>query len=110
MKKRSVRTVLMEARALIKRGWCRGNLYVNGAYCAVGAIRKSSYGCVLPPPYRSRNNLYSKATLAISRALSDSADGKRSASRIQWWNDHQASSQAEVLRLFDKAIKAAEAA
>lgn len=84
---------LREARALIERGWTRGEFQRGERYCAVGAI------CEAAADY-GEYELMRKALWA--------AEPRSKAMGMPNWNDAQ-SSKKPVLAAFDKAIELAEA-
>ncbi len=83
-----VSDVLRAARAKIEKpeNWCQGSFRNGHAYCALGAVRESSYGVIR----------YIEACDVLERL----------AGPIPKYNDSH--THAEVLSLFDRAIATAE--
>ena len=90
-----VQKALVEARALIERGWCQKTVrtFIDGhlRYCAIGAmIEVSGIGeiCTLARPF-------------------EDATGLSSTSEIGHWNDDPSRTKADVVAAFDRAIEIA---
>jgi hypothetical protein len=98
----SVADKLREARALIERGWTRGELERGGRVCVLGAIHKATQ---LPDDdwFLSPPNLRLRCweTFAIAAGVNSRPFC------IANWNDKQPSKKP-VLATFDKAIELAE--
>ncbi len=93
--------VLIAARALIEKGWCRGESAVGTdgfprhhrapdavKWCAIGATARAAYG---------DGTNYRRAINILKASVGDS---------VPYWND-RARDVSEVLAGFDKAIAAA---
>jgi hypothetical protein len=89
---------LREARALIERGWTRGESYRDGRVCSLGALATVLTG----DPNAA---LYGREYTQIARIFAQII-GEEDA--LYEWNDAQ-KSKRPVLAAFDKAIELAEA-
>lgn len=85
---------LLKAKKLVEGGWCQKSFHEGDSYCAMGAlmavetVRHSDYGFLLEAINGSdRFNFIS----------------------LTQWNDKTERTKEQVLKLFDKAIKIAEA-
>lgn len=93
--------VLIKARELIERGWCKGRLSVTLPegqvnYCSIGAIEKASGMRDQPyPPHPEILSNYINAINKLSVVMGDKNIGA--------FNDSH--TKEEVLEAFDKAIK-----
>lgn len=92
---------LDEARALIEKGWTRGEFKRRNCYCALGAIAKATTGQADPDaesfPYSSA---YQRAVCMLEEAVGDPASIGRP--DIAYWNDNQRSKKP-VIEAFKKA-------
>ena len=97
----TVRQILVKARALIKKGWTKGRYHrkVGGrnCYCAAGAILRASGGRV-----GGLDSAWFTGGAAAARALCEAVG----AVCVPEFNDKKSRTKAQVLRAFDKAIKA----
>lgn len=101
----SLKSDLIAARALIDtpEKWIKHNFNRNDCYCAVGALRQAiggttRVGLIPRGPYHR----YSNAHVAVGQAL---PAGERGGATF---NDDPATSHADILALFDRAIANAE--
>ncbi len=102
---------LIEGRARVASGWCKGVLYdFDGRFCARGAVivhniiekKQYSYG---------HNDVGWRAEQALYAALPSEWNGDHdgphcSRDRIAYFNNATTTTQADVLALFDRAIAA----
>ena len=96
-----VRNVLTEARALVARGWCKENLWIDTAtgersYCALGAIRSVAMGLL------HSNTLFHNAADQFFQHLQKSYNNNISS--IINWNDLSETTQEIVLAAFDEYL------
>lgn len=107
--KKTIKSILRKARALVKKGWCQGASARNSdgkplhsdhpdavSYCAMGAIRAA--GVSVGFPYGPIEG----AALALC-----DAESLQGIHEIGAWNDSQLMRQADVIDAFDRAIAAA---
>jgi hypothetical protein len=89
---------LREAKALIERGWTRGESSRDGRVCALGALATALRGdpnrALYGPDYRDISRIF-------DQIISED-------DTLYEWNDRQPSKKP-VLAAFDKAIELAEA-
>ena len=91
--------VLTQARALVAKGWCQNSLRDEDRFCALGALYEAASGGI--------ENL-GDAEDALDN-LGDAEDALRNAlepayQSVVHFNDDQLTTQADVLRLYDRAI------
>jgi hypothetical protein len=109
---------LREARALIERGWTKGEfaLDANGdeadgitaqpvCFCALGAISQAAIG--YPNPDADDLPVINEPFDEVATFFAGSL-GFRFSHEVARWNDALGRTQAEVLAAFDKAIELAE--
>ena len=96
--------VLKRARALIRKGWTQGAMRRFNrkgepvAWCSYGALCDS-----LPELGVSSHEALARVAGAAYASIERAMGGKNS---MVAWNDHPGRTKAQVLRAFDKAIKA----
>src|SRR5688500_11013094 len=92
-------TVLRDARAMLSEGrWCKGQLDDgNGNHCAIGAVSVAGSGDVFGDDYGAINAL----AAALTRG--------QHAYGVVNFNNEPATTLADILALFDRAIAAEEA-
>jgi hypothetical protein len=100
---RTVADKLRKARALVERGWTRGQYCRDGRYCLAGAIKKAFSG--------DANSTFNEAD-PVGKAVGAiviQAIGKPRAEvgTLYRWNDAQKSKHS-VLMVLDRAIELAE--
>lgn len=95
---------LMEARALIAKGWVQGHLSVNKGnpwegfhFCMLGALEMAHGGVVA---YRKMNGFHYEP---VAYALAAGLPGKEPRFIVPF-NDRTGRTQQEVLAVFDRAI------
>lgn len=94
--------LLIQARALIKSGWCRfawAKERKNGefSYCIVGALQSATRTLETPQSLVSE----------LLRVLPKSESIYTGSLRLIEWNDQRGRKKAEVLALFNRAIEKA---
>ena len=104
--KKTVVSVLRDARALVAKGWTRGTMHRRpggrDCYCAVAALRMATYGDLDEPLD------FSDLGSAAGDAFAAAAGCGSSLYGVLRWNDRQ-TTKKPVLAAFDKAIADAEA-
>ena len=95
---------LREARALVERGWCKGDCAVDmgGRRCSerdAFAVRFDPQGA-MSRVSEADYSIFGLMTEALRRAIQSE--------NIAAWNDAPERTQAEVLAAFDRAIELAE--
>lgn len=86
---------LLDAQALIERGWCQCALANGGGVCALGAINQATTG----DPYKNDFVNNSGAHRALKRVIGGDS--------IVKWNNAPERTQAEVIEAFGKAAELA---
>lgn len=97
----TVKDDLIAARALIDtpEKWCKGAFELDGHLCALGALRKATTGSArLPNAAPGEFVRYIRARMWIESKVS---------SGVEHFNDDPATTHADVLAMFDRAIEAA---
>ena len=93
--------VLTKARELIAQGWCKGASQDGTDYCMVGAVYKAETGyCWLTKP----GGPSSEALFALMLHLPWQPNGKNAQKVIPKFNDHNTTTHADVLDVFDKTL------
>lgn len=95
----SIADKLDEARALIEKGWTRGEFKRRGCYCALGAL---GMACVGDP---RADNIFDPTYTAAVRLLGVVLD-RPNDYQIASWNDRQPS-RKPVIEAFRKAAELA---
>lgn len=94
---KTVKDVLIDARKLLKAGWCQGEFHIEIAgydhYCMIGAISKVT-----------ENDLECISLVKTAKAIVRTITG---AVHISRWNDTPGRTHEEVLSVMDKAIELA---
>jgi hypothetical protein len=89
-----VQKALVEARALIERGWCQNTAHDDmGNHCMLGAV-----GFVT-------DHISGSYMFNVVRQVCDAVGGDAAA--VVAWNDDPSRTKAEVLNAFDRAIEIA---
>lgn len=98
----TAKDILTRASQILKNGWIKGRLSDIGAdgrmlYCSLGAMSRAAneYG-------------FTSYSEQFSRALEE-LEGACGTSAIAAWNDHPNTTFAEVMNVFDLAIRRASA-
>lgn len=95
--------ILTNARGVVSNGWCQGAYYDgNGSYCSIGALSKA----LQSSPQVLEGERYREAYMYLNNHLP--ALGFDNGQDVVDFNDDPATTQQDVLNLFDKAIASAE--
>lgn len=96
---KTTRDMLIEARALVEKGWCQGYQAKDetGA-CVSHESAKARSFCAYGACWRAEGTVSGPASMALRRAFGSLGVGT--------WNDAPDRTQADVLALFDRAIAA----
>lgn len=89
----TVSNLLQEARALIERGWCQGELQIKERYCVIGAIETAGE--------TAGEKYFGETVMTAQKVLWVHSGGGGS---LAAWNDTAGRTREEVLALFDRAL------